>query len=354
MIRKWIGTTRFVYNKCLDAVKRGTEKMDFQSLRNRFVTKKGNTDINDWEFETPKDIRAGAIKDLQIAYKSAMSNLRNGNIHHFKLGFRKKKEDKTIRIPHTAIKKEDKKITIYNSYMKSSIRVSNDKSFKSCSIDYDCRVGIEYGKWYIYIPMTTPTVKTSSKKEICALDPGIVNFHTIYSEHESIKIQINRDQMKKIREKIDYLQSLRAKKKIKSQTYKKKEFVLRRLQKNKIDDLHFQTINFLTKNYKTILIPTFESQDIVRKMISKNNKRELLSLQHFKFKERLKSKASIIKGCIVKDVTEEYTSKTCSSCGKINEIGYSRILKCKNCNVKIDRDVNGSRCIMIKVLKENL
>jgi transposase len=50
-------------------------------------------------------------------------------------------------------------------------------------------------------------------------------------------------------------------------------------------------------------------------------------------------------------VTEEYTSKTCTFCGVINNVGSSEIYKCKECKSVIDRDVNASRNILIKNLK---
>ena len=40
------------------------------------------------------------------------------------------------------------------------------------------------------------------------------------------------------------------------------------------------------------------------------------------------------------DCTEEYT-KTCTRCGIINN--NSEVFKCPNCNLEIDRDINGAR-----------
>jgi transposase len=47
-------------------------------------------------------------------------------------------------------------------------------------------------------------------------------------------------------------------------------------------------------------------------------------------------------------MTEEFTSKTCSGCGKINkELGGKEIFKCKKCELEIDRDLNVLRNIYI-------
>lgn len=48
-------------------------------------------------------------------------------------------------------------------------------------------------------------------------------------------------------------------------------------------------------------------------------------------------------------VTEEFTSKTCTSCGSIkNNLGSNKLFECANCGLKIDRDINGARNILIK------
>ena len=50
-------------------------------------------------------------------------------------------------------------------------------------------------------------------------------------------------------------------------------------------------------------------------------------------------------------VDESYTSKTCTLCGKINDVKGAEVYKCKECGNEVDRDVNGSRNILIKNLR---
>lgn len=50
--------------------------------------------------------------------------------------------------------------------------------------------------------------------------------------------------------------------------------------------------------------------------------------------------------------TEEYTSKTCTRCGSLNDVGSSEVYQCSNCDLIIDRDVNGARNIFIKCVNE--
>ena len=74
----------------------------------------------------------------------------------------------------------------------------------------------------------------------------------------------------------------------------------------------------------------------------------MLGWSHQKFRERLFMKVEEYPDCVVHEVTEPWTSKTCCSCGRINhELGGSKNFKCKHCCFQIDRDMNGAVNIMI-------
>ena len=74
-------------------------------------------------------------------------------------------------------------------------------------------------------------------------------------------------------------------------------------------------------------------------------------LSHYKFRQHLINKGNEY-GCKVVVVTEEYTSKTCTNCGAVSEYYRKRMKKCPKCNYEIDRDVNGSRNILLKNMLE--
>jgi transposase len=68
--------------------------------------------------------------------------------------------------------------------------------------------------------------------------------------------------------------------------------------------------------------------------MSRKTNRDLFQLKHYTFLERLN------------------TSKTCGNCGILNDIGSREMYDCKGCLYRVDRDINGSRNIMIKCIKE--
>ena len=70
--KNWFGTSRYVYNQSLNYVRtKENKELNFYQLRDRFVTAKNNSKLKEWELLTPKDVRAGAIKDMVNAYKTA-------------------------------------------------------------------------------------------------------------------------------------------------------------------------------------------------------------------------------------------------------------------------------------------
>ena len=76
----------------------------------------------------------------------------------------------------------------------------------------------------------------------------------------------------------------------------------------------------------------------------------MLGWNHYKFRQKLALKAE---HCLVHEVTEEYTSKTCGSCGRINhDLKGEKIYDCKHCEWKIGRDMNGARNILMMNLEK--
>lgn len=73
---------------------------------------------------------------------------------------------------------------------------------------------------------------------------------------------------------------------------------------------------------------------------------------HYKFRQHLLNKGKEY-GCEILVRGEEYTSKTCTRCGTISD-NYIKREKICNCGYKIDRDINGSRNILIKNINELL
>jgi putative transposase len=264
------------------------------------------------------------------------------------MSYCKKKDTPSIEIPKSAMKwNKDKGFSMYKTYNLGNIKASKKQSKKDYTeIKHDCRLMFKNNHWYIIIPIKKKREKIEYKKsKICSLDPGITTFQTMYSPDRVYKFQRDPVVLKRLQLKLDKMQSLRDKKQIGKQHYKRRERKLYQKQEDLIDDLHFKTANILTKEYKIILLPSFESQKMAKK--GKRICRNLLQLKHYKFKQRIKEKCEE-RCCELRICTEEYTSKTCGWCGKVNILKNYNIFECSECKLKIDRDINGARNIFIK------
>ncbi|WP_233787316.1 transposase [Dulcicalothrix desertica] len=89
-----------------------------------------------------------------------------------------------------------------------------------------------------------------------------------------------------------------------------------------------------------------------KRKIASRVSRNMLTWSHYRFKQTLKFHA-LKRGCVVHDVTEEYTSKTCSKCGHVHEkLGANKKFKCPHCGHSLPRDWNGAINIFIKSLND--
>lgn len=128
--------------------------------------------------------------------------------------------------------------------------------------------------------------------------------------------------------------------------------------RNSINDVHKNFANFLCQNYKVVLVPTYETSNMVdntnanRKLHSKVVRR-MMVWSHYRFKQHLLQRARVT-GTLIVEVEEYYTSQTCGMCGTLNKKEMEeRTFECEHCGLKLDRDMNGSRNILLRYLTIN-
>jgi putative transposase len=90
----------------------------------------------------------------------------------------------------------------------------------------------------------------------------------------------------------------------------------------------------------------------VKRKIKSKTARAMLTWAHYRFKQVLKHQAEIT-GTTVLDVTEEFTSKTCTCCGHVHtRLGGSKVFHCPSCGFTLYRDWNGAFGIFLKALRD--
>ena len=117
--------------------------------------------------------------------------------------------------------------------------------------------------------------------------------------------------------------------------------------------MHHKTAKFLVDNFDVILLPTFETSQMVSKSkrrIKSKSVRQMLTLSHYDFKKFLKWKAWENSKVVI-DCNEAYTSKTVSWTGEIiNNLGGRETIKSQATGLKMNRDLNGARGILLRAV----
>lgn len=331
MLSKWFGTSRYVYNKTIEYLRQPNTKADWKYIKTGIIQ-----NLPEWSKEVPYQIKSIAIRDACNAVKqSKIMFKKTGKIHKAK--FRSKKNgDYNIYIPKASVNSDG-----FYPRLMGTVNLRE----KVGDVEYDCRVTLENGRYFLNIPQKRAIkIPDNQRKSVVALDPGVRTFQTLFSETSAIKVgQSDFARIYRLCYKLDKLYSKRSKDF--TNRYNRKLKSIRWKIKDLISEIHHKLALFLVKSYENILIPSFETSNMVTKLNSKVA-RAMLGWSHYRFKMILKNKAEEY-SCNVIEVNESYTSKTCGSCGKINNVGSRSILKC-SCGISIDRDYNGARNIFLK------
>lgn len=347
IIDKWLYLYSEMYNITLKYIKNNIKNdnkcYNFFNTRKALLNekkeliKKSNIKVHDIDY---------AIKLACSNYKTAFSNLKVGNIKNFRIRYWS---------PNKIIKVMDLE---KNNFNNNTIRKTNlgivkgyynGKEFNFNSIKSDCRLQKNNNEYYLFVPESTKTtIKTENQNKVIAIDLGVRTFATCISENKAITIGENCS--KKIKQYIKRKDLILNNDKISKEIKKKNEKIINRKMNNLVEELHWKSINYLIKNYETIIIGDLNVKGIVKKSgnLSKETKRVALGLKFYNYKQKLIYKCNVNNTKL--SITNEWlTSKMCSLCGSISEtLGSKKIYNCNNCKSIMDRDINGARNIYIK------
>jgi putative transposase len=388
MLRKWFKECRRVYNYCIKSYKKNPNK--FKKGYMKAKVKIFNTLYGDDEKGAPYAILTDEVRIFCSNLKSSTTNLKNGHIKKFDMKPKNVEKGQCIYLPKSAVKSDGFYLTLLGE-MNGMDDLNDEEITHDCRLKYDRK----HNTYTLLVPVDVERKVIENREKVVALDPGEKIFMSYYGLNDFGHIGKNiRDKILKIQEIISKYQKGISKRRNKQ---KKKLKGVKKL-KNKINklyeklrnirtELHNKTAKFLCEKYDMIMIPEFGTQQMVkndirhgigkikvveafekdyeegkealkiykkRKRLNKKVKFVLNMLSHYKFRQHLINKGNEY-GCKIVKVTEEYTSKTCTKCGGMSEeYDKKREKTCKRCGYKIDRDVNGSRNILLKNLKEQI
>lgn len=247
------------------------------------------------------------------------------------------------------------------------------ESVPSEAIGKSCIITCDKGRWFIQVQQHIELDADIQGKVRCVgIDPGVRTFATCFSQYEALVVGDNfaKEKLFPLMKRVDAL--IGQKQKI-FNTQKGLKFAdmpqwardrmvhfdneINRLKCKKDDlilDLHNRLAFELVSSYDVIFLPVFKTRGMVTRKdkkvrtIRRNTCRQMLDLNHYGFKLRLKWYAKKY-GKHVVDCCESYTSKTRSWDGSIDEnLGSSKVIK--GGEFTVDRDINGARGILLKHL----
>ena len=372
ILKEWFGISRWFYNRSIDYIsgcKKVPSKFDLRnSLKNQETR---SFDIPDWcTVDVPERIITGSVMDCHKTFVSNFAKIRRKQITHFKAHYRTKKQgDQSLYFPKECFGKNNNE-SMFKTFLKEPIkgiyrsgrhftRLKNMENING-ETGKDCRlVSEEFGKrYYLFIPVLVDVINDEKKVNIVSIDSGIRTFQTCYSPaYHVLEIGVNTGailiKFLSIQDKLRSLIMTTKNKRMKLKYRRKYTRIATRI-KNMVNELHWKTINMLTKKYGVIILSDFRVSDLLKSVkLYKESKRILTLQRHYQFKQRLVSKCKERK-IFLQVIDESYTSKTCCNCGSLhNNLGKSKVFKCPRCEIIIDRDMNGAVNMFIKSMSKS-
>lgn len=390
MFNKMFGCSRYAYNKALNIRKTEYQKKldDIREGREpdkpisdgdlkKLVANEESYPQGHFMLEVHSHVRSEACRDFFKACKSTMALLENGRIKKFEMKYRSKNaRSQSILIEHANYTKRgvfyprsfDNGKTPIKTYeplplpkdMKHDFRLVKTRTgrFYLC---YSYDIDDPYGKNENDNQILLLNSERNTLRVI-SLDPGNRKFLCGYDSTGKVVLWGVHDQNKLIKmgRKYDKLQSIISGNRLNN--HKKSKLRARMLRlaeriRNKVNELHCKAAKWLCDNYDVILLPDYPTQNMVRKhdgrrRINSTTARAMMTYSSYKFQQRLLQKVRTYKDKHVIMCKEDYTSQTCCRCGNRYKVSGSETYKCRNnqCNISIDRDINGAANIMIKHL----
>lgn len=358
-LHRWFGVARRFYNHTVEYL---NNRQEGDTVNWMEIYKMLSAQYQeDYIKSVPFQIKKQAVHDACKAFYNGVKKAKKAG-ESFRLKFRTRKDVRqNVYIPQTAVSVNGIYHTMLGKIKFSEYGWLNGKFG-------DCRLIREYRRYYLYVPVRSElplrhVSENQTEGDVVALDPGIRTFMTYFSENghfgklgEGIfKIIMS------LNYRIDKLlshiaEAKKAGNKKKARSLYRAVGNLRTRISNLVDELHYKVINFLVRNFRVILLPTFKTSGMVSKendgkkrKINKSVVRSMLGYRFYDFGLRLADACKKYGVSLIR-VNEAYTSRTNSFTGELINIG-SRKSFCHD-GIRVDRDINGARGILLRAVRD--
>jgi transposase, IS605 orfB family len=346
LLNKHFGSVRFIYNTMLKFKKYYYDEnginLSYFEL-NKALTHLKKLEEYSWLNEVSTQVLQATLKDLDQAFKNfyqgraSFPKFKSKKAYRFSFRVPQfvKLEDNRISIPkfRGGIKvKQHRKIlgTIKNATIKLN---PSGKYYVSLTVEYDSQVPTKPG-----VNPSSATGVDLGIKTYATLSDGTKVFYPMYLEKNLVKLKELQTKFSKSKSKRVRLEIAKLYEKITNQ---------------RLDFIHKLTKE-LVITYKSIAIEDLDIKDMLKNHSSLS--RRILDCSWYAFRRFLTYKAELY-GCNLIVIHKYYpSSKSCSSCGCINNNLKltDRVWLCPNCGLTLDRDYNAAINIYNKGFGTNL
>lgn len=338
------GCSRFVWNYFLDlnnkiyleAKEKDLKKkhLNYYDCANKLTELKKE---NEWLKDANSQSLQQTLKDLDTAYNRFFK--KQSGFPNFK----SKRNNQSFRIPQFF---EIKGSKIHFPKFKEGIKTIIHREVKG-NIRYATISKTKTGKYFVSITTDFEVIKERISNNQIGIDLGIKDF-VVISNGEKHNLPIKEDS------KLKFLHRQLSKKVKGSNNRSKARLKLaKKYEKieNKKQDFQHKLSDKLCKENELIAI-----EDLNIKGMVKNHclAKSISNQSWYSFITKLEYKSKRYSGKVEKTNRYYPSSKTCSSCGYINQdlTLKDREWTCPQCNVKLDRDISASKNILAQVQRE--
>ena len=350
-LRRWFGAARYAYNQTIEILT-GDDAPRAVKTKVRDVIL---PTLPPWHRVAPREVLVGAIFDACRAVSAAkkrnaqLSKSASPDTNFARVHFRSRKNPKqSFTVQANCVTPDG----IYRTKLGDMLMAERMPVAVNRNI---CRLTLRYGQYHLAVPYDEQRPpQRENQARVVALDPGVRSFMTWYTNDSVGKIGEGAFfRIQRLCERLDELLSRAAKSPARRRRNMRRAAGRMRVRiENLVQELHRQAARFLVDHFEVILLPGFETSEMVERgsrNIRSKTVRNLLSLAHYRFSQFLRHKAQET-GVVVIGVNEAYTSKTVSWTGEIlKNLGGASVVESQD-GERMDRDYNGARGIYLRAL----
>ena len=354
-LRRWFGAARYAYNQTVEFLTGEDAPKAVKTRVRDFML----PTLPAWHRSAPREVLVGAIFDACRAVSAAKK--RNAELARDKAkGHRQ--DDAFARVHFRSRKNPRQTFTVQANCVSDAgiyrTKLGDMQMAEELPVPENrniCRLTLRYGQYHLAVPYDEKLLpQRENQARVVALDPGVRSFLAWYCADSVGKIGAGAFfRIQRLCERLDELLSRAQKSPARRRGNMRRAAGRMRLRvENLIQELHRQAARFLVDSFDVILLPTFETSEMVergRRRIRSKTVRNLLSLAHYRFGMFLRHKAAEF-GVTVLSVNEAYTTKTISWTGELLEnVGGASVVVGRD-GERMDRDYNGARGIYLRAL----